>query len=240
LLSKINDVFNLSKTAAKVLFDDRQSSKIKHCLENLLLQCILLAAMGFSDTNDSDKHRDDPAFTVSIFGCLKGIAKLASQATISRFLNDRKKPELDRLEAWLIDFFIHHQNCSPKKLTLYFDGTKMKTYGHQQGATYRGGKYGCQMYFPLTVTTGSGWLLSGKLRHGDKTEAKTILQTLKPIVKKLRKRWPKLKITIIVDGAFKSSKLFNWCEENDIIYFAGYSMLTAEKKRGNAADKYPV
>lgn len=232
LLSKINDVFNLTKSASRMLFEDRQGSKVKHCLEYLLLQCVLLAAMGFSDTNDADKHKDDPAFTVSIFGSLKGIMRMASQATVSRFLNKRKKSELDRLEDWFLDFFIfHHQNRPLRQLKIYLDGTKIRTYGNQQGATYRGGKYGCQMYFPLTVTTGSGWLLSAKLRHGDKTEAKTVLQTLKPIVQKLRNHWPKLKITIIVDGAFKSSKLFNWCEQNDIIYFAGYSNTAAIKSK---------
>jgi len=79
----------------------------------------------------------------------------------------------------------------------------IKTYGAQEGAIYRGGKYKQTMYFPLKIFCGD-WLLATVLRRGDQSEAKTILDSLTMVVGKLRAKWPGLKITVRLDAAFGS------------------------------------
>jgi hypothetical protein len=222
LLEKIARITNFFEDAAAVLTDHRTQSLIDHNNIKLLKQCVLLTATGNPDTNDADRFRYDPSLLVALNLDIDGNdGGLASQATVSRFLNSATAESLDRLADWILEFYLRHAK-RPKRLFLYADGTAVETFGSQEGAVYRGGTYQKEMYFPLTVYDQNGWLLAAKLRRGDKSEAKTIVGVLEWMVAKIRQFWPKVEIVLVVDSGFRSAGLLNWCEQNNLFYLAGY------------------
>ena len=222
LLEKLARMTGLIDGAAARLKDHRTQSLIDYNKLLLLKQCVLLTATGNSDTNDADRYRFDPACLTALGLNVDGSeGGLASQPSISRFLNDATAEELDALADWLLEFYLRHRP-KPKKLYLFADGTAVETFGTQEGAVYRGGKYKKQMYFPLTIFDQNGWLLAAKLRRGDKSEAKTIVGILEWLVPKIRQNWRHVEIILVVDSGFRSSNLLSWCEKNRIFYLAGY------------------
>jgi hypothetical protein len=244
LLEKIARLTNFFDDAASVLTDKRTQSLIDHNNVKLLKQCVLLTATGNPDTNDADRFRYDPALLVALNLDIDGAdGGLASQSSVSRFLNSATAEALDKLADWLLEFYLRHTK-KPKRLFLYADGTAVETFGTQEGAVYRGGTYRKEMYFPLTVYDQNGWLLAAKLRRGDKSEAKTIVDVLAWMVGKIRQFWINVEIVLVVDSGFRSSGLLNWCEKNDIFYLAGYGnsfaidMKPEVKSAKKKAEKY--
>ena len=244
LLEKIARLTNFFDDAASVLTDKRTQSLIDHNNVKLLKQCVLLTATGNPDTNDADRFRYDPALLVALNLDMDGAdGGLASQSSVSRFLNSATAEALDKLADWLLEFYLRHTK-KPKRLFLYADGTAVETFGTQEGAVYRGGSYHKEMYFPLTVYDQNGWLLAAKLRRGDKSEAKTIVDVLAWMVGKIRQFWTNIEIVLVVDSGFRSSGLLNWCEKNDIFYLAGYGnsfaidMKPEVKSAKKKAEKY--
>jgi hypothetical protein len=117
---------------------------VDHKLEKLLRQCVYSAVTGNPDTNDADRLRLDPALLFSLGLPADGSGEvLASQASIARFLNERRAEELESMSEWFLDFYLETYS-GPKRFTLYFDGTAKETHGRQEGAIYRGGVYGVE------------------------------------------------------------------------------------------------
>jgi hypothetical protein len=96
----------------------------------------------------------------------------------------------------------------------------IETFGAQEGATYRGGKYQKEMYFPLMMFI-SDWCVAATLRTGDQGESSTILAELKKIVGRLRQQWWNVPITVRMDAAFGSPELYSWCRQNNVDYELG-------------------
>lgn len=231
LLEKIAAVTGLIDGMASKMKDHRTQSLIDYNKAQLLKQWVLLVATGNPDTNDADKLRYDPSLMVSLGLDPDGSEGLASQPTMARFLNDAKEADLEAMADWLVEFYMReHQKC-PRRIYLYCDGTAIETYGKQEGAIYRGGKYKKEMLFPLTVFDQDGWLLAMKLRTGKEAESKTIGAVLEGLVGKLREKWLQIEIVLVVDGAFKSPELLNWCEKNSVFYIAGYVNNAAIQKK---------
>lgn len=225
-MEKISQITGLLEGAASRIKDNRTQSMIDYNKLALLKQCVLLTATGNPDTNDADRHRLDP----SLIECLSG-EMVASQPTVARFLNKITRDDLEALSDWFLDFYMRHHQVKRRRIYLYCDGTAVEAHGTQEGAIYRGGKYMKNMYFPLTVFDQDGWLMAVKLRRGNQSEATTITDLAARIVGKLRERWSNAEIVLVVDGAFKSSKLFNWCEKNKVLYLAGYANTAAVKSK---------
>lgn len=226
-LAKVVKIVGLIEGAAERMSDHRTQGLIDYSKFQLLRQCVLLCAAGYSDTNDADKFRLDPALEEALE--IEGRATVASQRTVTRFLNEVTQGDLDGLADWLLEFYLRNQRVKRKRIYLYADGTAVETHGKQERATYRGGKYKKEMLFPLVIFDDEGWLLSCLLRAGYEAEATTIRPEVEKIVRKLRERWPGVEIVLVVDGAFKSSELLNWCEKNKVFYMAGYANTHAVK-----------
>lgn len=227
VLAKVEKLVGLIEGAAERLSDHRTQGMIDYNKFQLLKQCVLLCATGNADTNDADKFRLDPALIEALE--LEEGESVASQRTVSKFLNDVKQGDLEGLADWLLEFYLRNHPVARKRIYLYADGTAVETHGKQEGATFRGGKYKKEMLFPLVIFDDHGWLLSCLLRAGYEAEATTILPEVQKIVGKLREHWPRVEIVLVVDGAFKSSELLNWCEKNKVFYLAGYGNTHAVK-----------
>lgn len=218
MLGKVEQRVGLVKELASRIFDFRAQNRVKHTAEGVILQRAGQIAAGFGDGNDCDWLRQDPAVLLLLDRDPETGKPGVSQETSSKFeKNAIEKTNIKHVNEIFVDHYIQQQVKRPKKIVLDCDGTMMKTYGVQEGAVYRGGKYKHEMYFPLKIFCGE-WLLATILRRGDQSEAKTILAQLKIIVGKLRKRWPGIRIKVRMDSAFCSPALVEWLKKQTISY----------------------
>lgn len=218
LLGRVEERVGLAKELASRIFDFRAEERVKHKAEDVILQRASQMAAGYGDGNDCDWLREDPAILLLLNRDPESGKPGVSQETASKFeKNAITKTNLKYVNEIFVDHFIQQHVKRPKSIVLDCDGTMMKTYGAQEGAVYRGGKYKHEMYFPLKIFCGE-WLLATILRRGDQSEAKTILSQLKIIVAKLRKRWPGIRIKVRMDSAFCSPGLVEWLKKQKISY----------------------
>lgn len=234
MLAEVERKVGLVAKLCERVHDSRKAHLIDHEAQDILLQRVCQIGAGFSDGNDSDFLRMDPAILESLDRDPVSGQWGASQETGCRFEKkaiDRKNLKIVR--ELFVDHFISQQRKRPKEAELDLDGTIVKTYGAQEGAIYRGGKYKHEIYFPLKVYCGE-WLLGTVLRQGNKAESKTVLDVLKMVVGKLRAKWPGLKMKVRLDAAFGSPELYAWLKKEKIGYLiaiASNSSLELEAKR---------
>ncbi len=219
MLARMEKKIGLIKELSRRVIDSRKQHLVEHAMEDILLQRTFQVGVGFADGNDSTLLRGDPAMLLGLerdpVNGRSGASKETMSRTESKAVNEKN---LDCVNALFIDHFLAQQRKRPKRvLELDFDGSMIKTFGAQEGSVYRGGKYQSTMYFPLMAFCGD-WLLGTILRRGDKAEAKTILKELKKIVKKIRDKWPAMKIKVRMDSAFCSGELVKWLKEQKISY----------------------
>lgn len=221
MIAKVEAKVGLLAKLRKVIHDGRAQHHVDHKAEDILLQRACQIGIGYPDGNDADFLRTDPAILESLDRHPVWGLPAASQETIARFeakaLNEES---VEKVRDLFIGHYMANNKKRPKRIELDFDGSMMKTYGAQEGAIYRGGKYKHEMYFPLFGFI-SGWLVAATLRMGDQSEAPTVLPELKKIVNRLRERWPGVPITVRMDAAFGSPELYRWCRQQRVDYEVG-------------------
>ncbi|MBK9280608.1 MAG: transposase [Candidatus Obscuribacter sp.] len=94
--------------------------------------------------------------------------------------NSMSEDSLNKLEELPLEYFLSRHEHEPRELTIYFDGSAIRTYGSQQNSIYRGGKkYSQTQYFPLLAATKEGHLLLAKLRSGNVSDATSLAEITK-------------------------------------------------------------
>jgi hypothetical protein len=221
MLAAVEKEVGLVEELSQRVNDNRKQHLIDHKKFDILLQRTCQIGTGFADGNDCDWMRGDAGILLGLDRDPVSGRPGASQETTSLFETRAvDKGNAKAVKELFIDHFIAQQKRRPKRVELDPDGTMIKTYGAQEGAIYRGGKYKHEMYFPLKIFCGD-WLVATVLRRGDQSEAKTILDTLKMVVGKLRAKWPGLRIKVRLDAAFGSPEFYDWCRKTKIGYEVG-------------------
>jgi len=206
---------------AKRIHDQRTEHLVKHKTSSILLQRACQIGLGYPDGNDADFLRFDPAILQAIDRHPVWGLPAASQETIQRFESKALDgTNVETARNIFMDHYLAGNTKRPKRVELDLDGSMFKTYGSQEGAIFRGGKYHHEMLYPIFGFI-SGWLVAATLRMGDQGESSTVLPVLKTIVDQLRKRWPKVPITVRLDSAFGSPELYRWCRQNRVDYEIG-------------------
>ena len=221
LIRKVENIFKLVARATERLKDHRTQSLIDHNKFDVVFGRVVQIASGLADANDADLVRADAALKKALGRDPEEGLDGPSQPTYSRFENEVDDEDLEGLFDFLLDYYIRTQRKVPRRLVLYGDGTAIETYGKQQGAVYRGGKYKKEMLFPLLVFDQTGWLLVAQLREGDKGESPTGTAILKKVIGRLKEAWPYVRIGLRLDAGFPCPGLLDWCEENNIDYVIG-------------------
>jgi hypothetical protein len=188
--------------------------------EELLSQRVFLAAGGNPDAIDCSFWKNDPSLK-SVLGKSPDGLVLASQSTHTRMEQAIDGQTVEKLEGVFLDFFFDQQEQAPKELTINIDGSAIRTYGAQQGSTYRGGKKQQEQYFPLLATADSGWLLISQLRYGRVSDANS-LPTIKDLVLRIKARWTKTVLKLRLDTGFNSPELLDFLDKEGVSYECGY------------------
>ncbi len=222
-LRELDHRLGWSQAAAGQLADTRDPAKVEHDLTTILRQCLFALIAGYEDANDHTRLRTDPTVKLLCGRDLSEGSDLASQPTISRFENGVTPRQVAQLNRLLLKQYIQlHRDNAPQQIILDVDPTDDPCHGHQQLALFNG-FYDQYMYLPLLVfERASGMLLGARLRPGTAHPASRVLQLLKPIVKKLRRAFPEVQITIRADAGFVVPRLYRWCEKHRIGYLIGF------------------
>ena len=219
------------KECAGLLSDPRDPAKTEHDILTLLYQRVFGLIGGYEDQNDHDRLRSDPVLKIIAARAPQG-RDLASQPTLSRFENWVSAREAARLGRLLVEHYIRlHQDSPPGEIVLDVDPTDDPCYGRQQLALFNG-FYDQHMYLPLLVfERASGMLLGVRLRGGRVHAAHRVTETLSPIVRALKRAFPRARIIVRADAGFAVPRLYEWCESQGLGYLIGIAANSAFKER---------
>jgi len=234
LLKQVESNRGIIKQFAACFIDHRDPDKIEHTVEELLGQRIYGLALGYEDLNDHDLLRRDPLLS-AVVGKTdpegqerrreadRGAA-LAGKSTLNRLelrsddpaKNGRyKKIALDekKVDDFFIDVFLQAHEEAPKLIVIDLDATDDPLHGKQEGRFFHG-YYREYCYLPLYLFCGD-FLLCARLRTADKDPASGALDEIKRIVKRLRERWPEVRIWFRGDSGFSREEIMAWCEQTE-------------------------
>ena len=88
------------------------------------------------------------------------------------------------------------------------------------GGRFFHGYYDGYCYLPLYVFCGKH-LLAAKLRRSNIDGSAGAVEEMDRVVGQIRKRWPKVRITLRADSGFAREELMAWCESNAVDYVFG-------------------
>ena len=155
-LAKAAEVTGLVAMAVERIEPWRDEGLVEHEIKTLLSQRLYLGACGHTDALDCSLFKDDPGLK-SVLGLEPDGPSLPSQSTHTRMENSMSEDSLNKLEELPLEYFLSRHEHEPRELTIYFDGSAIRTYGSQQNSIYRGGKkYSQTQYFPLLAATKEG------------------------------------------------------------------------------------
>ena len=125
----------------------------------------------------------------------------------------------EAIEELLCDIFIESYKRPPKKIILDFDATDIPLYGNQQMRFFHG-YYDHYCYLPLYVFSGEH-LLAARLRPSDIDGSAGSEEILEKLVKRIRARFPRVRIVFRGDSGFCREDILSLCERLKIKYIVG-------------------
>ena len=127
---------------------------------------------------------------------------------------------MDAIERLFVDLFLDaHRKAPAQQITLDLDATDDPLHGHQEGRFFHG-YYDCYCYLPLYVFCGRH-LLAAKLRRSNIDAAAGAVDEIARIVRRIRARWPRVRVLLRADSGFAREALMAWCEANRVDYLFG-------------------
>jgi len=226
LLREVDTRLRLIQRIDAVIPDPRDPLYIKHPQAEMLTSRIFGIAAGYEDGNDHQQLRDDPAFQVAAGRVpaeksnLDDQSPLASPSTLSRLENRISRKSCWLLNELLVELFLDSFTESPEEILLDFDATDDPVHGNQEQKHFNK-YYNCHCFLPLYVFCGSQPLVA-YLRSSKTGAAKHALGVTKLLVKKIRSRWPDVKIILRGDSDYSKERLMRWCDKNNVGYIFGF------------------
>ena len=211
LLKEVDEQIGLTKAAAAVLSDPRDSRYTAHSTQELLRQCVYQIAAGYEDGNDSNALRFEPIIKMAAGRLPLSGDPLASQPTISRFQNRPSRTQLYRMASCIGEQFIASYDEDPELIVLDFDDTHSQTYGDQQ-LTLFNAYYNSYCYMPLHVYEGISGKLITTILKPTVMKGPAVLSVLRRLVKRLREEWPQAIIVFRGDSHFTKPEVMDFME----------------------------
>jgi hypothetical protein len=230
LLGAADQVVGLSGRFAACFADARDPALIEHEIETLVMQRVVGIALGYEDLIDHDELRHDPVLATlagKLVARRRDCAPLAGKSTLNRLELSRPEPsryaklaaDSAAIETLLVDLFLDAHTKPPRQITLDLDATDDPLHGHQEGRFFHG-YYDCYCYLPLYVFCGRH-LLAAKLRQANIDAAAGAIEEVVRIIRRIRARWPRVRILLRADSGFAREPLMAWCEANRVNYVFG-------------------
>src|SRR4051812_48473354 len=214
---ELDDALDLTRSAASELHDSRTGRNAHHSITALLRQSAYSRLAGYTDLNDAERLRFDPALRTVVGGRAKDHTA-ASTSELARFETETLSPQANlRRLMDLSGRWIERANRQrkPSRLVLDMDSSVSETYGRQQGSAYNG-HFACLCYHPLFVFNQFGDLERVMLRRGNQHSARFWRRVLLPVIARYRD----LKVPKFFggDAAFATHELFRVLEQEGYWY----------------------
>ncbi len=214
---------------AESFTDRRDSSRVRHEVEEILSQRIFGIACGYEDGNDAARIASDPVMK-TLAGRDPFGEDLASQPSISRFECSATRKDLFRMSMSLMRTVVNAQRRGregwSKRITIDLDQTPTPTHGGQQ-LTFFNGHYDTYCYIPLIAGISfqgepDQHVVASVLRPGnapDKRGAISILSRLLPV---LRGAFPQAKLAVRFDAGFCAPEIIDYVEKERLAYVIAF------------------
>ena len=226
LLRRADQKLGLLSALARQVVDRRQASKVEHSIEEMMRERVYAIAQGYEDANDLDYLRRDPALKLVCEKSPLSGSALASQPTMSRLENRIGRKDLLRMGLALARQVVDQLPRRTRHVVMDVDATPDPCHG-QQELEFFNGHYDCHCYLPLHVyitgPDGRQRLLASLLRPGNAGYRVGLFGLLRLAERILRKRFPRLRITLRADAGFGYEPVISFCERHDLGYVLGLS-----------------
>jgi hypothetical protein len=226
LLQAADRQLGLSAALAACLRDERQGGKVKHTIDQMLVQRIFALACGYADTNDAARLANDPVHKLLAGLDPESEEGLASQPTLCRFENAVGPKELFRAAEALADTVLSRQQRRLKKrvrcITIDLDATDDPTHGGQQ-LSFFNGHYHHSCYLPLLAFVSFNeepeqFLLAAMLQPGNASPAGAGLGLLRRVVERVRRYFPDARLRVRLDSAYAKPDILDYLDEARVQY----------------------
>ena len=221
LLAQAERRLGIAERLAAMIPDDRDPQRVTHLLPDILRARIFAIACGYEDGDDLDRLRTDPAFKLACGRLPDSGGDLCSQPTLSRWENAPALRDLIRLMGVMVDLYCASYATPPVAVTLDIDDTVDVVHGHQQLALFNA-HYDERCFLPIHVyDTATSRPVAMLLRPGKTPSGKEVRGHLRRLVRRIRRHWPRTRITIRGDGHYSRPEVMDWCEANGVDYVFG-------------------
>lgn len=244
LLKAVDEHLGLTRRLAAVLADPREPGKVRHTLTDLLRQRIFGICCGYGDANDVARIGRDPMHKLLLDRDPVTGGDLASQPTLSRFENGRRRTDLYRLSAALTDTVIagHRRRLRGRRcrlVTLDLDATDDPTHGQQQLALFNG-HYDTWCYLPLLAFAtfdheSDQHLLAAVLRPGIAHPKVGAVALLKRLIPAVRASFPFATVRVRLDGGFACPEVLEYLDAAGVQYLVGMAKNSVLEARAQSS-----
>lgn len=232
--------------------DPRAQDDVTYTAETVLSQLVYQILAGYVDANDAGPLRNDLLFKTLLDLSPEVETTLASGSTLSRFqyaftrrqhrIPIEERPVLLEqqdactgrvrlINEYFPELFIRTRTQRPPYIIIDLDPTDDPTHGQQVLSFYHG-YYDQHQYFPLLLFDGeSGFPLGAWLRPGKVHASCGAVGALEMIVEQLRAAWPGITIIVRGDSGLAVPEMYEYCEENGLLYAFGYASNAVLKRR---------
>jgi hypothetical protein len=221
LLAMAERRLGIADRLARAFPDRRDPSRITHTLADMIRARAFAIACGYEDADDLDSLRVDPAFKLACGRLPETGADLCSQPTLSRLENAPALKDAIRLTYALVDQWMASYQREPASVILDIDDTCDVVHGHQQLSLFNA-HYDERCFLPIHVyDTERSRPVAVVLRPGKTPSGVEVRAHLRRLVRHVRKRWTKTRITFRGDGHYARPEAMAWCEDNGVDYVFG-------------------
>jgi hypothetical protein len=227
LLKAIDERMGLTQRMAEAIRDERQPGKVRHPMADLIRERIFAIACGYPEGIDAQVLRHDPMMKLVCRGSVEGTPSLASQPTLSRFENAPKRTDLLRVAYAMTDTVLETQRKKRggwrvRQIVIDMDPTEDPTYGDQQ-LTFFSAYYDNWCYLPMITTIqlddeSEQYMVAPVLRPGNAKGSLGAVGILRRLLPRLRKTFPRARISVRMDGAFATPEVFEYLEGEELGY----------------------
>jgi len=204
--------------------DDRDQARVAHSYADMVTARMAMIAAGYEDCDDIDTLKTDPALKIACGRAPESGADLMSQPTLSRLENTPDWRTLVRIGLNLIDLYCRSFARPPAAIVLDIDDTDDPVHGQQQLALFNA-HYDCTCFQPIHVFDGlSGKPILSLLRPGKRPSGEEVAKVLRHLIRRLRRHWPQVAITVRADSHYCSEPALALLEAQDCAYIIGFAV----------------
>jgi hypothetical protein len=212
LVRMLDDQLQLSARIASVLPDTRRQKSVIHSRIDQVRQRLFGILHGYVDCNDASKLRADPLLKLALDRLPSDLNGLSSQPSLWRFEHCVSADVIGSLLDLLEDRFVEDLPAKTREVVLDVDGTWNPTHGTQQQLALFNGHYDDTGFLPLLIFDEHGRIASVLLRAGNVPDSTSALTLLSSIIRKLRVRFPTIRVIVRADAAFSMPEVMNGLE----------------------------